>query len=211
VVEADTELRLNLDQFSPNERTVVVPEIQNNPESRVAEWTGLGLRKALRWRADGKTYSATGLVKHILVLNACDFHPFPGRGTGRFRMVEHCPMWRAHLTKTWQTKKPKGYRSQSGRGGYSQRTKGCTHNTDACQVVGSLSAAILSHRWRNESEGLRYCTNCAPRDPGVSTERLRAAFDGMAVRIILKGAEGETLESNPALTEEHLTPKVLAG
>ena len=33
----------------------------------------------------------------------------------------------------------------------------------------------------------------------VSTERLRAAFDGMAVGMILKGAEGETLESNPAL------------
>ena len=33
----------------------------------------------------------------------------------------------------------------------------------------------------------------------VSTERLRAAFEGMAVGMILKGAEGETLESNPAL------------
>ncbi len=33
----------------------------------------------------------------------------------------------------------------------------------------------------------------------ASTERLRAAFEGMAVGMILKGAEGETLESNPAL------------
>jgi diguanylate cyclase (GGDEF)-like protein/PAS domain S-box-containing protein len=33
----------------------------------------------------------------------------------------------------------------------------------------------------------------------VSTERLRAAFEGMAVGMILKGPEGETLESNPAL------------
>ena len=33
----------------------------------------------------------------------------------------------------------------------------------------------------------------------VSTERLRAAFEGMAVGMILKGAEGETLESNSAL------------
>lgn len=33
----------------------------------------------------------------------------------------------------------------------------------------------------------------------VSTERLRAVFNGMAVGMILKGAEGETLESNPAL------------
>jgi hypothetical protein len=83
LLEADaigsgTELRLNLDQFSPEERMVVEPAIQNNPEAGVAEWTGLGLRKALRWRADGKTYSATGLVKHILVLNSCDIHPLPG-------------------------------------------------------------------------------------------------------------------------------------
>ena len=33
----------------------------------------------------------------------------------------------------------------------------------------------------------------------MSTERLRAAFEGMAVGMILKGAESETLESNPAL------------
>jgi hypothetical protein len=38
----------------------------------------LGLRKAIRWRVDGKTYSATGLVKHILVLNALDVHLLPG-------------------------------------------------------------------------------------------------------------------------------------
>lgn len=57
-IEPGTELRLNLDQFSPEERAVIQPEVENNPEMRVAEWTGLGLRKALRWRADGKVYSA---------------------------------------------------------------------------------------------------------------------------------------------------------
>jgi hypothetical protein len=77
-IEPRTELRLNLDQFSPDDRTVIEPEVKDNPEAGVAEWTGLGLRKALRWRADGKTYSATGLVKHILVLNALDVHPLPG-------------------------------------------------------------------------------------------------------------------------------------
>jgi diguanylate cyclase (GGDEF)-like protein/PAS domain S-box-containing protein len=38
-----------------------------------------------------------------------------------------------------------------------------------------------------------------PAKHSVSTERLRAAFEGMAVGMIRKGAEGETLESNPAL------------
>jgi hypothetical protein len=27
---------------------------------------------------DGAAYSATGLVKHMLVLNGCDVHPLPG-------------------------------------------------------------------------------------------------------------------------------------
>jgi hypothetical protein len=44
----------------------------------LAEWTGLGLRKVIRWRMDGKDYSATGLVKHILSLHGCDIHPLPG-------------------------------------------------------------------------------------------------------------------------------------
>ena len=83
-IEPGTELRLNLEQFSPDERTVVEPAIQTNPGAGVAEWTGLGLRKALRWRADGKTYSATGLVKHVLVLNSLNVHPLPGP---RFWMV----------------------------------------------------------------------------------------------------------------------------
>ncbi len=29
-------------------------------------------------RADGNTYSATRVVKYILVLNGCDVHPLPG-------------------------------------------------------------------------------------------------------------------------------------
>ncbi len=77
-IEPGTELRLNLEQFSPEERAVIEPEVQNNPEAGLAEWTGLGLRRAIRWRVDGKLYSATGLVKHMLVLNGCDVHPLPG-------------------------------------------------------------------------------------------------------------------------------------
>jgi hypothetical protein len=36
------------------------------------------VRKALRWCADGEAYSATGLVKHVLVLNGCEVHHLPG-------------------------------------------------------------------------------------------------------------------------------------
>ncbi len=38
----------------------------------------MGLRNAIRWRVDGKTYSATGLVKHILDLNGCGVHNLAG-------------------------------------------------------------------------------------------------------------------------------------
>ena len=77
-IEPGTELKLNLSQFSPEERAVIEPAVHGNPNAGLAEWTGLGLRKAIRWRADGKTYSATGLVKHILTLNRCIVHPLPG-------------------------------------------------------------------------------------------------------------------------------------
>jgi hypothetical protein len=77
-IEPGTLVRLNLDQFSPEERAAIESGVQNRPEVKLAEWTGLGLRKALRWRVDGKYYSATGLIKHMLVLNGCDVHPLPG-------------------------------------------------------------------------------------------------------------------------------------
>jgi hypothetical protein len=78
VIEPGTALGLNLHQFSAEERAAIEPAVERNPDVGVAEWTEQGLRKALRWRADGEAYSATGLVKHILSLNGCEVHPLPG-------------------------------------------------------------------------------------------------------------------------------------
>jgi hypothetical protein len=77
-IDPGTELRLNLNQFTPEERAIIEPEVQSNPDVGLAEWTGLGLRKAIRWRMDGKEYSATGLVKRILSRYDCDIHALPG-------------------------------------------------------------------------------------------------------------------------------------
>lgn len=77
-IEPGTVRKLNFDQFSPEERAVTEPEVEANPDMGLAEWTGLGLRKALRWRADGKTYSATGLAKHILEVHGCEVHTLAG-------------------------------------------------------------------------------------------------------------------------------------
>jgi diguanylate cyclase (GGDEF)-like protein/PAS domain S-box-containing protein len=63
----------------------------------------------------------------------------------------------------------------------------------------------MNHRHMSEGESVEHhraigVTRAEPSARhSLSTERLRAAFDGMAVGMILKGAEGETLESNPAL------------
>lgn len=77
-IEPGTELKLDLNAFSLEERAIIEPEVQSNPDVGLAEWTGLGLHKALRWRVDSKAYSATGLVKHILSLHGCDLHALPG-------------------------------------------------------------------------------------------------------------------------------------
>jgi hypothetical protein len=77
-MEPGTELCLNLGQFSREERAVIEPTIQGDPEVGLAEWTGQGLRKALRWRADGRVCSATGLVKRILNLQGYEVHKLAG-------------------------------------------------------------------------------------------------------------------------------------
>jgi hypothetical protein len=77
-IESGAELRLNLDQFSPEEREVINRAVQDHPDVGLAEWTGLGIRKALRWRKDGNAYSATGLVKQILDVNGCEVHTLAG-------------------------------------------------------------------------------------------------------------------------------------
>ena len=57
---------------------ILQPEVWSNPDVGLAEWTGLRLRKALRWRIDGKTYSASGLVKRILSQYVHDVDTLPG-------------------------------------------------------------------------------------------------------------------------------------
>ena len=65
-IEPGTELKLRLEAFTQAQREVIESELAHKPEVGVAEWTGLSLSKAVRWREDGKTYSATGLVLRIL-------------------------------------------------------------------------------------------------------------------------------------------------
>jgi len=65
-IEPGTELRLKLEQFTREEQDVVRPGLEQEPLVGLAEWTGLGLRKALRWRKDNELYSASLLVVKIL-------------------------------------------------------------------------------------------------------------------------------------------------
>jgi hypothetical protein len=94
VIEPNTALKLNLSAFSAEEQAIIEPEVESNPEVGLAEWTGLGLHKALRWRVDNKVYSATGLIKHILSLHGCGLHALPGprywRVPGEANFVGDC-------------------------------------------------------------------------------------------------------------------------
>ncbi len=65
-IEPGTELKLKLDQLTREEQSLVRPGLENDPPAGLAEWTGLGLRKALRWRKDNQLYSASLLVVKIL-------------------------------------------------------------------------------------------------------------------------------------------------
>ena len=47
-IELGTELRLNLAQFSAEERAALEPEVHSNPDVGLAEWIGMGPLKALR-------------------------------------------------------------------------------------------------------------------------------------------------------------------
>jgi hypothetical protein len=61
-----TPLPMILDAFTPEQRTAVEQRIAASPDYGVAEWTGLGIRRALRWRADGQLYSCSGLIWKVL-------------------------------------------------------------------------------------------------------------------------------------------------
>jgi len=59
------EVTMNLGAFSAADLPVVQAAIGKDPPIGVAEWTGLGIRNALRWRHDGKLYSCTGLIETL--------------------------------------------------------------------------------------------------------------------------------------------------
>jgi hypothetical protein len=60
------EVRLGPHTMPAEWRAGVEALLEAEPEAGIAEWTGLGLRNALRWRRNGKTYSCTGLVYELL-------------------------------------------------------------------------------------------------------------------------------------------------
>lgn len=59
-------LDLNLNAFTAEQRALVEPFVAESPEAAKAEWTGEGIRNALRWRHDGKVYSCTNLITTLL-------------------------------------------------------------------------------------------------------------------------------------------------
>lgn len=87
-IEPGTELRLKLDQFTREEQSLVRPRLEKDPLVGLAEWTGLGLRKALRWRKDNELYSASLLVVKILQVYGARSEDAPGAVAGpRFWQV----------------------------------------------------------------------------------------------------------------------------
>ena len=65
-IEAGTELRLHLPALTVEWREQVEKLLADDPSVGIAEWTGVSLRKALRWKRDGEYYSASGLVEAVL-------------------------------------------------------------------------------------------------------------------------------------------------
>jgi hypothetical protein len=77
-IEAGTELTLELDAFSQEERVLTEQWLQENPDAGRARWTALGARKALRWRLDGHEYSASRLIVKMLSEQGFDRRSAPG-------------------------------------------------------------------------------------------------------------------------------------
>ncbi len=87
-IEPGTELKLKLEQFTREEQSLVGPALEEDPRVGRAEWTGLGLRKALRWRKDGGLYSASKLIVKILQEHGVRAESSPGSAPGpRFWQV----------------------------------------------------------------------------------------------------------------------------
>lgn len=58
-------LRLNVDRLG-EAQTAIEAAIEQNPLVAQAEWTGLSLNEALRWRRDGNLYACTPIVLQLL-------------------------------------------------------------------------------------------------------------------------------------------------
>jgi hypothetical protein len=71
-------LDLNLNAFTAEQRALVEPFIAENPEAAEAEWTGDGIRRALRWRHDGEAYSCSGLIWTLLTSLGASPSAIPG-------------------------------------------------------------------------------------------------------------------------------------
>jgi hypothetical protein len=61
-----TDVRMNLAAFTPDQRQAIEARIAAHADYDTAEWTGLGIRQALRWRHDGQVYSCSGLIWTVL-------------------------------------------------------------------------------------------------------------------------------------------------
>lgn len=81
-IEPGTEIRLKLDSFNSEEQDLIKSGLEKNPLIGQAEWTGLGLRKALRWRKDNELYSTTKLVVKILQEHGARPESNPGSAHG---------------------------------------------------------------------------------------------------------------------------------
>ena len=77
-IDPGTELELELDAFTQEERVLVEQRVKEDPVVGKAEWTGLSPRKAIRWRGDGQEYSASKLAVKILRDQGFDRRSAPG-------------------------------------------------------------------------------------------------------------------------------------
>ena len=60
-------VRMKLEAFTPEQRTAVEGRLADDEGYCLAEWTGLGIRQALRWKHDGNLYSCSGLIWTVLM------------------------------------------------------------------------------------------------------------------------------------------------
>jgi len=65
-IPVGTEIPLHVGAFTPPQRAAIEARIAASPDYGVAEWTGLGIRQALRWKHDGQLYSCSGLIWKVL-------------------------------------------------------------------------------------------------------------------------------------------------